>query len=442
MKKLLKFLLQRVVLVALAILIQIAVLTVVIWKLNSYFVYFYAACMIIGLIMVVFIINDKSNPGYKIAWIVPILFVPIFGVIFYITFGGNRMSKRAAKKQNAIIERLKSECPPHKAEFDKLKAENPVAAGQSQYITNYAYSPLYQNTYTQYLPLGEIKFAKMVEELKKAEKFIFLEYFIIEQGKMWNTILDILVEKAKQGVDVRVVYDDMGCIMTLPYGYNKKLESYGIKCRVFNPFMPVMSPRFNNRDHRKIAVIDGHTGFTGGINLADEYINACEKHGHWKDSAIMLKGEAVSSLTDMFLSIWDFLDKTSEDFDKYKFTDINISEEYKPCGYVQPYTDSPMDGEPVGETVYMNLINNAVDYVYITTPYLIIDSEMVTALDMAAKRGVDVRIITPHVPDKWYVHSVTRAYYETLLECGVKIYEYTLALYTAKPLWLMTATLP
>ena len=220
------------------------------------------------------------------------------------------------------------------------------------------------------------------------------------------------------------MYDDMGCIMTLPHHYERKMEALGIACSVFNPFIPILSSRLNNRDHRKICVIDGHTGFTGGINLADEYINAYEKHGHWKDSSIILKGDAVWNLTVMFLAMWDDIRGIKEDYEKFKPRVYQSVPESRD-GYVQPYSDNPLDDEIVGETVYFNLINKAKRYVYITTPYLIIDNEMVTALSVAAKSGVDVRIITPHIPDKWYVHAVTRAYYEGLLENGVKIYEYT-----------------
>ncbi|MEG1778081.1 MAG: cardiolipin synthase, partial [Angelakisella sp.] len=279
-------------------------------------------------------------------------------------------------------------------------------------------------TETEYLSSGEMKFERMLEELRKAEHFIFLEYFIIQEGVMWNAILEVLCQKAKEGVDVRIIYDDMGCIMTLPYGYDKKLEEMGIKCARFNPFIPILSIRFNNRDHRKICIIDGDIGITGGINLADEYINAIDKHGHWKDTAILLRGAAVWNLTVMFLSMWDYLRDSHDDCRLYR------PGLYHPLpqandGYVQPFADSPLDGESVSETVYLNMINKAERYIYITTPYLIIDNEMVVALQTAAKNGVDVRIITPHIADKWYVHAVTRAYYESLVECGVRIYEYT-----------------
>ncbi len=425
MKKLFRMLFQRVVIVAFFILVQAFLLVAMIWKFNDYFVYFYAICTVLSIVVVLYIINSRSNPGYKIAWIVPILLVPIFGGLFYLMFGGNRLGKRERRKMAVVAERARAvsqdDCPV----LDRLCELNPEAGNQSRYINDWAGYPPYQHTQTEFLPMGEVKFQRLTEELNKAEHYIFLEYFIIQEGTMWNTILDILVKKVKQGVDVRVIYDDMGCITTLPYKYDKKLESLGIRCKVFSPFIPVLSSRLNNRDHRKIAVIDGHTAFTGGINLADEYINAYPKHGHWKDCGIMLKGDAVWSFTVAFLSMWDYLCGLPEnDYSRYRPA-VHQAARPENDGFVQPFSDSPLDGEAVGETVYLNLINKAKRYLYISTPYLIIDNEMVTALSIAAKAGVDVRITTPHVADKWFVHAVTRAYYEQLLEAGVKIYEYT-----------------
>lgn len=420
-KKVLKLLLHRVVLVALFIVVQVAVLCYAILYLRN-FAYFYAACVVLSLLVVLYIINGKSNPSYKIAWIVPITLLPVFGGLFYLLFGGNKLSNRERRKMKRMEKQLSGYLNRNSSGelLKQLEQKDIDAYRQSNYIQNYAYCPAYRNSDALYLPSGELKFEHLKEELRKAERFIFMEYFIIEEGVMWNSVLEILKEKVKQGVDVRVMYDDMGCIMTLPYHYNRKLEEMGIRCCVFNPFIPVVSSRFNNRDHRKIVVIDGNTAFTGGINLADEYINARVKHGHWKDTAIMVKGEAVWSFTVMFLTMWNYLRETDEDYTKFKPTVWRPSD-----GYIQPFTDSPLDGEPTGETVYMNLINKAKRYIYINTPYLIIDNEMVTALVNAAKSGIDVRIVTPHVPDKWYVHTVTRAYYEVLLESGVKIYEYT-----------------
>ena len=422
MKKILRFITQRVVITALLIVLQALLLFGFIWKLDNYFVYFYAGSVLLSLLITLGIINSKSNPAYKIAWLIPILLFPVFGGLVYLLFGSDRTGRYLRKKLQGIgteMDNVIGEA------YRRSGAEQlpPDAANQSRYISHCAYCPPYQNTTTEYLPLGEVKFERMVEELKKAKHYIFLEYFIIQEGKMWNTILDILRQKAAEGVDVRVIYDDMGCIMILPTGYDKTLEQMGIKCRIFNPFVPILSSRFNTRDHRKICVIDGNVGFTGGINLADEYINAYEKHGHWKDTSILLKGEAVFNLTVMFLSMWDYLDGTTGKTDYSRYYPTVWDENAK--GYVQPFADNPLDDEAVGETVYLNLINKAKRYVYITTPYLILSSEMLTALTSAAKCGVDVRIITPHVPDKWYVHAVSRSHYQPLIEAGVKIYEYT-----------------
>ena len=422
MKKILRFITQRVVITALLIVLQALLLFGFIWKLDNYFVYFYAGSVLLSLLITLGIINSKSNPAYKIAWLIPILLFPVFGGLVYLLFGSDRTGRYLRKKLQGIgteMDNVIGEAH-RRSGAEQLP---PDAANQSRYISHCAYCPPYQNTTTEYLPLGEVKFERMVEELKKAKHYIFLEYFIIQEGKMWNTILDILRQKAAEGVDVRVIYDDMGCIMILPTGYDKTLEQMGIKCRIFNPFVPILSSRFNTRDHRKICVIDGNVGFTGGINLADEYINAYEKHGHWKDTSILLKGEAVFNLTVMFLSMWDYLDGTTGKTDYSRYYPTVWDENAK--GYVQPFADNPLDDEAVGETVYLNLINKAKRYVYITTPYLILSSEMLTALTSAAKCGVDVRIITPHVPDKWYVHAVSRSHYQALIEAGVKIYEYT-----------------
>ena len=350
-----------------------------------------------------------------------ILCLPIFGLVLYLVFGRSRIAAYMQDRFNEMLMKSGNLLQTDPEIHDLLEAEDISACNQSDYIYHNAGYPIHGNTTAEYFQVGDDMFPVLVRELEQAQHYIFIEYFIIHDGVMWRTILDILERKVQEGVDVRLIYDDMGCIMTLPNGYNKKLESYGIKCSVFNPFVPILSSKFNTRDHRKICVIDGNVGFTGGINLADEYINAYEKHGHWKDTSVMLKGEGVFALTAMFLSMWDYLHEEKEDYSKYYPTEWDTSAP----GYVQPFTDNPLDDEAVGETVYLNLINKAKHYVYITTPYLILDSEMITALSIAAKSGVDVRIITPHIADKWYVHAVSRAHYENLTEAGVKIYEYT-----------------
>ena len=427
MKKLLN---SRVLITLIALALQLlALISVILW-FYDYFAFFYAGSVIISLLAVLFILNSRSNPIYKIAWIIPILIFPIFGGFFYFFFGVDKISNRRKRSMKTIFEKTKDTLQPQPDIIAELDRRNNNAGNQSRYIQNYSYYPPYRETYCEYLPTGEQKFERLKEELKKARHYIFLEYFIIAEGVMWNSILEILVDKVKEGVDVRVIYDDFGCLTTLPYNYDRHLEELGIKCCVFNPVIPVLSPRHNNRDHRKIVVIDGQTAFTGGVNLADEYINVKELYGHWKDSAIMIKGEAAWSLTVMFLTMWDYLKGIEEDYEQFKlaledYAENDKKEDNTNLGFVQPFSDSPLDNESVGETIYFNLINKAQKYLYITTPYLIINNEIVTALTAASKGGVDVRIITPHIPDKWYVHAVTRSYYKILLEEGIRIYEYT-----------------
>lgn len=422
MNVLLKRVVQRVILLVSSFILQIGVISFFLLKYSESFFDFYLASLTLSIIIVFIIINNKSNPSYKIAWIVPVMIFPIFGGLFYLLYGGNKLSTR--EKLKMVIQNIEmtNSLKQDDEIIKKIGDKSIYAKNQSEYILNYAKCPVYNNTETTYFKIGEEKFEALLRELKKAEKFIFLEYFIIQEGKMFNSILEILEEKAKQGVDVRLIYDDVGCIVTLPHNYKNTLEAKGIKCRVFNPIKPFFTRRLNNRDHRKIVVIDGDVGFTGGINLADEYINEYEKHGYWKDAGIMLKGDAVWNLTVMFLSMWDYIDNKEEDYIKFK---PSKNKYYNSKGYVQPFDDSPLINEPIGETVYLNLINKAKDYIYINTPYLIIDNEMATALKIAAKSGVDIKIVTPYIPDKKFVHAVTKSYYESFIKDGIEIYKFT-----------------
>ena len=422
MNVLLKRVVQRVILLVSSFILQIGVISFFLLKYSESFFDFYLASLTLSIIIVFIIINNKSNPSYKIAWIVPVMIFPIFGGLFYLLYGGNKLSTR--EKLKMVIQNIEmtNSLKQDDEIIKKIGDKSIYAKNQSEYILNYAKCPVYNNTETTYFKIGEEKFEALLRELKKAVKFIFLEYFIIQEGKMFNSILEILEEKAKQGVDVRLIYDDVGCIVTLPHNYKNTLEAKGIKCRVFNPIKPFFTRRLNNRDHRKIVVIDGDVGFTGGINLADEYINEYEKHGYWKDAGIMLKGDAVWNLTVMFLSMWDYIDNKEEDYIKFK---PSKNKYYNSKGYVQPFDDSPLINEPIGETVYLNLINKAKDYIYINTPYLIIDNEMATALKIAAKSGVDIKIVTPYIPDKKFVHAVTKSYYESFIKDGIEIYEFT-----------------
>ncbi len=423
MKKILSLLFHRVTIIAIAILAQFFALVLMIGRFSGYVPQFYAFSTLLSAVVVIFIATGREKTAYKIAWIIPITLFPIFGGLFYLMLGKPRTNRRMKRKMHKLRTLGERSLPSSAPIIHMLAQKDRQAANQARYIQNHASSPVYEHCDSHFFPLGELAFESMLEELSKAEHYIFLEYFIIEEGIMWNRILDILVDKAKAGVDVRLIYDDVGCLFKLPYRYDKKLESLGIKTERFHPLTPKLSATLNFRDHRKLMIIDGHTGFTGGINLADEYINAFEKLGHWKDSAFLIKGEPVWSLTMMFLAMWEYLRDETCPIEGFKPVDLPHLE--KKTGYIQPFGDNPLDGETVSETVYLNLISRSRNYVYITTPYLILDNEMLTALSTAAKSGVDVRIITPHIPDKPIVHAVTRSYYHLLVTSGVRIYEYT-----------------
>lgn len=424
LKKLLSILTHRTVVVALLMLAQLGLLAAMILRFSEYFVYFYFFGVLVSLLAVLHIVNKKGDPGYKIAWIVPILLLPLFGGFFYLFCGGNGPST-ATRKKMRLVDRRMAEIlsPDQKAE--KLTAFGRDSVSQSRYLERYAHCPLYTNTDSRYYAVGDDAFTPMLQALRDAKRYIFLEYFIITPGKFWDSVLKILEEKAAQGVDVRVIYDDVGCLYTLPKDYAKTLKAKGIRCQVFNRFVPILSIRLNNRDHRKFCIVDGHTAFTGGINLADEYINAIVRYGHWKDCAIRLRGEAVWSMTVMFLTMWESISAETVDYQAFRPSVQPLDGRRAAGQWVQPYADSPLDQEPVGETVYLNLINKAKGYVYIMTPYLIISDSLNTALCSAAKSGVDVRILTPHVPDKKTVFEMTKAHYTPLLEAGVRIFEYT-----------------
>ena len=382
------------------------------------------AFKILSIAMALYVISKADVPAYRMGWIMVIMIIPLFGGLLYLLLGEKRPAKymrlRLAKgMKNHDITTIQS---PEVVE--ELRENSPRVAGCSSYITNFARFPVWKNTKVTYHSLGEYQYEDMITELKKAKKFIFLEYFIIEEGEMWNSIFEILCEKVKQGVDVRVIYDDMGCLRKIPLNYYNKLEKHGIKCLVFNPFIPIISLVMNNRDHRKIMVIDGNTAFTGGINLADEYINHKIRFGHWKDSGVMLKGDAVWNFTVMFLEIWNSYNPEDEDFSVFRPCE-EFDGEFVSDGFIQPFSDSPLDGETVSVNVYLDILAQAKDYVYIFTPYLAISDELHIALCAAAKRGVDVRMVLPGIPDKKIAYRLSRSYYIPLLEAGVRIYEYT-----------------
>lgn len=389
---------------------------------SQYYEVYWGLALTLSVLAVIWIVGSTSNPGYKIGWIIIVLALIPFGSVAYLLLGGNRLSyfnqRRLRTMERRMEQQLGEECG-KSASLAQL--EGPDAGRMARYLERTVHCPVYGNTRTKYYPLGDLCYDDILEALRQAKRYIFIEYFIIEEGKLWNSVLEVLREKVIQGVEVRVIYDDIGSIFTLPANYPARLEKMGIQCRVFNRLVPVVSFRQNNRDHRKYMIIDGQVAFTGGINMADEYINVKPRFGHWKDTAIRLEGDAVWSMTVSFLSMWDFTRSEEERFTPYAPPPAPGGVQ----GYVQPYHDCPWDNEPVGLTVYLNLINRANRYVYITTPYLVIDYSLTMALTAAAKSGVDVRIITPHIPDKKTVFEVTRAYYDELIQAGVRIFEYT-----------------
>lgn len=423
-KKILSLLHNKIIIVGALILIQLVIFFGIVFQLSEYFITIYSLLIALSFCISVYVINKNDNPTYKIAWVLLIMTLPVFGGLIYLLFGGQKVPKELRKRDSESQHATQEVVWQNRQIMDELIQTDPIAHKQANYIWKNAGFPIYKHTETTFFSIGEKKFEAMIIELKKAEKFIFLEYFIIAPGIMWDTILDILIDKVKEGVDVRILYDDAGCITTLPPDYSETLQRLGIKAKVFNPIRPRLAMQMNNRDHRKILVIDGKVGMTGGINLADEYINKKVRFGHWKDCSVMLRGEAVWNFTLMFLQFWNYDEKEKADVFNFKpdWTELELIED---DGFVQPYSDSPTDNENVGEYTHINMINAATKYVYATTPYLVIDNEMKTALVLAAKNGIDVRILCPHIPDKWYVFSVTRANYQDLIAAGVKIYEYT-----------------
>lgn len=380
---------------------------------------------IAAVVLVIYLINNRTNPAFKMVWMTIIMIVPVFGTLLYLFVETQIGVRWLNARLQHMHEMTRHYWTQNKEVHDKLEKENMQTAALANYVCEYGGFPAYENTGIKYFSCGEDKIEELLLQLEKAEKFILMEYFIVAKGYVWDRVLDVLKRKVKEGVEVRFMYDGTCTVSLLPPNYPKKLEKEGIQCRVFSPIRPALSTHQNNRDHRKVVVIDGKVAFTGGINLADEYVNRKIRFGHWKDTAIMLTGDAVRSFTLMFLEMWNVAKSEKvEDFEPYLEVE-NHREPEEGDGFVIPYGDSPVDTEPVGEMVYMDILNTAQKYVHIMTPYLILDNEMLTALQFAAKKGVEVIIIMPHVPDKWYAFVLAKTYYNELLDVGVQIYEYT-----------------
>ena len=410
--------------VALLIIAQVAVIVLMLCSGGTVGRIISAAMELFSVFIVLYIVSKKQKPAYKLVWILLVLVMPVFGALFYLVI--NFQSSRRAFSRR--LGRIESASQPAMALGEDCLEEAVRECSDYErdirYLQEYVHFPVHGHTQTQYYSPGQEMLPLLLADLEKAEHYIFMEYFIMQEGKMWNSVLEVLERKVKEGVEVRVMFDDMGCFLTLPPDYAKELQAKGIKARVFNPFVPVLSSVQNNRDHRKITSVDGKIAHTGGINMADEYINEYAKHGYWKDSGVRLEGDAAWSLTVIFLQLWNMGQMASEDIEKfYPWKDGPCRVEHD--GYVIPYADSPLDNEDVSEHVYLQLINQARHTLYIATPYFIVDDNILSALRLAAKSGVDVRLMTPAIWDKHLVHVTTRSFYRDLVEGGVKVYEYT-----------------
>lgn len=411
---------SRIILSGLLLLIQLYFIIYFIYDFTEASVWAYTTSVVLGMFTVIIIINRRGNPDRKIPWIVFILMFPIFGITLFLLWGGGRVPYYIKRRMQLCEARYKHCLKDSSIELERLKYYDINHSRQAEFLINESGFPIYSNTTTEYFLSGEALLPKLLQELEKAKKYIFIEFFILAEGEMWNSIYDILKEKVRLGVEVKIIFDDFGSIKRQNKGFISNLRADGIEITAFNPINPFINIFMNNRNHRKIIVIDGKTAITGGINIGDEYINKFKRFGYWKDSAVIIKGNAVKSFLCMFCSMWEFSTRKRIKMQNY-IAENNLTAD----GFVIPYSDDPLSENNPAEGIYLQILNSAQKYVYIATPYLIIDNTMRTALKMAAKSGVDVRIITPHIPDKWYVHNVTQYNYLELLEAGVRIYEYT-----------------
>ena len=411
---------RYIIAVLITVLEVLAVIGIVI-ALCWYVPYFYLAAWATEIFCVIRIIASDDNPDYKVPWLLFVLIVPIAGFMLYFMFYNRTLQKKFIRRLKELKDNAYRK--DDRALFEQLREENPAACSQAKMLCNIAETHLFTGSKQEYFALGEDMHRAMLTDLETAEKFIFMEYFIIEEGKFWNSILEILKEKAAQGVDVRVVYDDIGCMMTLPGDYHRTLKAYGIQATPFSRLRGNADSEFNNRSHRKILVIDGKVGYTGGVNIADEYINEVERFGHWKDTGVRLEGEAVWELTRLFLIDYGINVKKMPANPEGCFPPAQNNGE---SGYMIPFGDGPFPivNRRVGKGVIQNLLAGATRYVTMTSPYLIIDNDLCSSIENAALRGVEVKIIVPHIPDKKLVFGMTRSFYPRLMKAGVQIYEY------------------
>ncbi|MBQ4153586.1 MAG: cardiolipin synthase [Clostridia bacterium] len=411
---------SRLIIAAIFVLLQLAVFTAVAYFFAARKFWVYTLLEAISIIIVIYILANKGNPSYKLTWIIYILIFPIVGGLAYLVWGGGRVFPYIKRRMITYSRGSRKYLKQDRNVKNRLVYDDLIHARQATFLTATSGFPVYDGTKTDYLSPGERAFPVILEDLKKAEKYIFIEFFIIADGSMWEEIFAILKEKVAKGVEVRVIFDDFGSITKQYRHFKRRLEEAGILVQVFNRIHASLDIFQNNRNHRKIIVVDGKVAFTGGMNISDEYINRVERFGYWMDCALRLEGKAVASFVVMFLSMWGFCTGRPQRFNRY-ITDYSL----KANGFVQPYCDGPINNQNPGEGIYMQLLNTAQKYVYIATPYLIVDNTMTKELTLAASSGIDVRILVPKIPDKTYVHPVTQYSYDELLAAGVRIFEYS-----------------
>ena len=418
----------RLVFVALSLILE----TFFFWgifftRLQNYISIITVANRLVAFGLVVAIYSQYRSPSIKMPWIMLMMAFPIVGVSLYLLIGLSGSTNRMRKRYETIDDIIFRYLPQNEEVMEKLRQKDPSCHGISSYILRESRYPIYSNTEVTYFDDAAKAVESQKRELALAKKFIFMEYFLIDDKECWQEIEDILVQKVSEGVEVRVIYDDIGSVGYISTSFSKKLKKRGIKCRVFNPMGPLFNIFLNNRDHRKITVIDGKIGYTGGYNIANEYVHISEPCGYWKDTGVRLEGEAVRAMTGTFLEMWNAVraDDKEDDETINRYMPQMESILNNKNSFVQFYADNPMDKKPIGEDVYMCMVSRAQKYLYFVTPYLIITDEMSRTLGLAAKRGVDVRIVTPGIPDKKIIYQITRSYYSRLIRDGVRIYEYT-----------------
>ena len=417
----------RMVIVIVAILLEVLAIVAIILWFDEYTHWIHIGTRIVALLIVLGIYSQHKTASIKMTWIILVMVTPVLGLVLYLFIGLNGSTRKMRRRFRAIDDRLLPLLRKKEAVCQDLAGTDPGAGNLSNYIFRFSGYPVYQNTKVEYYDEAAVGLEAQLADLARAEDFIFMEYHAIEEKESFRRIRDVLVDRVAHGVEVRLFYDDMGSIGFINTDFVKRMKDLGIRCRVFNPFSLGQNLFLNNRDHRKITVVDGKVGFTGGYNLANEYFNIDAPYGYWKDTGVRLEGEAVASLTAAFLEMWNAAaekekEPEDEDFGRYlpEFKDVPQSRDY-----VQPYADGPMGSEHVGENVYIGMAETARKYAWFITPYLIVTEELIHAFGLASKRGVDIRIITPGIPDKKLVYHVTRSYYSALARNGIRIYEYT-----------------